>query len=102
MILLPGPRRLIRTEGMLALPAAGLIQLLSSAVDLLPAARALQGALQRVSNVDYGLVAGGPGDGVVVDPLLTNHLPHDQAYELEIEPAGIHLTAATAEGAFWG
>src|SRR4051794_1824139 len=130
MILLPHPRRLIRTDGQLHLPRAGLIQLLSTPTDLLPAprvlhhplneiahldyplaagpppalpppARALQPALNEIAHLDYPLVAGGPDAGVVIDLLLANHLPHDQGYELEIEPHGIHLTAATPEGAFW-
>jgi hexosaminidase len=33
--------------------------------------------------------------------MISTHLPHSQSYELEIEPHGIHVTAASPEAAFW-
>jgi hypothetical protein len=100
MILLPTPRRLDLTDGGLTLPHTAFIQLLSDATDLLPAARAVQSALATTSR-NYAVVAGGPDDDVVIDLLITSHLPHDQAYELEVEPHGVHVTAASPAAAFW-
>jgi hypothetical protein len=102
MLLLPTPRRLILTEGAFTLPRRGVIQLLSTPTDLLPAARALQQALRAETSIDYPVVAGGPDADVAVDLLLSNHVPHTQGYEIEIEPRGVHLTAASPEGAYWG
>jgi len=103
MKLLPVPRRLDLTEGVFAPPGTGaVIQLLSTATELLPAARVIQRGFEDLARVYYPIAASGPGEGVVVDLLLSDHVSHGQGYELEIEPHGIHLTAATAEGAFYG
>jgi hypothetical protein len=101
MILLPAPRRLEVTEGAFVLPRWGFIQLFSTPTELLPAAKVIRTAVEEAAGGQYGIVASGPEDDVVVDLLLSGHLPHQQGYEIEIEPNGIHLTAATAEGAFY-
>jgi hypothetical protein len=101
MILLPAPRRLEYTQGSFVLPRWGFVQLFSSATELLPAARVIRGAIEEVVGGQYGIVAGGPGDDVVVDLMLSSQMPHLQGYEIEIEPNGIHVTSATAEGAFY-
>src|SRR5690349_15688384 len=101
MILLPAPRRLEMTEGAFVLPRWGFVQLFSTPTDLLPAAKVIRTAVQEAAGAQYGIVAGGPEDDVVIDLLLSSHLPHQQGYEIEIEPNGIHVTAATAEGAFY-
>src|SRR5690349_2494800 len=99
MVLFPTPRRLEMMQGTFTLPPRGYIQILDSAEDLLPAARAIQRAMSEQSHRDYSLVVGGPDEDVVIDLLLSPHLPHQQAYEIEIEPRGIHVTASSAEGA---
>jgi hexosaminidase len=101
MILLPMPRRLEMTEGFLLLPRRGYIQLLDIAADLLPAARVMQRGLAQIAGIHYEIVASGLDEGVVIDLLISSQLPHQQGYEMEIEPAGIHITAASPEGAFY-
>lgn len=88
-------------EGQFALPRQGAIQLMSSATDLLPAARVIQKAIEAETSLRYPIVAGGSDQGVIIDLLLSSHIAHLQGYELEIEPNGIHVTAASAEGAFY-
>ena len=100
MILCPTPRRLTPTGGVCPLPRRGHIQLMSAPADLLPAARSLQKGLSDIAGLEYGLVAAGPDTGVAIDLLLAT-MNHPQAYDLEIEPRGIHLTASTPEGAFY-
>jgi N-acetyl-beta-hexosaminidase len=102
MILLPTPRRLRTTGGHLTLPPSGYIHLAITASDLLPAARAVQSALQTHTQRRYDLVAAGPDTQVVIDLVLSNHIPHAQGYELEITDTNIHITAQTPEGAFHG
>jgi hypothetical protein len=101
MILLPTPRRLEMMDGGFALPRQGCIQLMSTATEILPAARVIQAAIEAETSLRYPIVAGGGDQGVVIDLLLSSQIPHLQGYELEIEPNGIHVTAASAEGAFY-
>src|SRR5437773_2055998 len=100
MILLPAPRRHHLTHGALILPAKGHIQLLSSATELLPAARAIQSALQHLANRHYSIVASHPDDDVVIS-LFIPAASQGQSYELEITPANIQITAASPEGTFY-
>jgi hypothetical protein len=101
MILCPTPRRIAPTEGTFTLPPRGYIQLLSTPADLLPAARALQHALRDIASLHYDLVALGPDTEDVAIDFFLSTMPHPQAYDIEIEPHGIHLTAATPEGAVY-
>jgi hexosaminidase len=87
--------------GAFVLPPRGFIQMFSAASELWPAARVIRRAVEEVASIQYAIVAGGPGDEVVIDLLLSSQMPHLQGYEIEIEPNGIHITAASAEGAFY-
>jgi hypothetical protein len=101
MILLPAPRRLEFTAGAFALPRRAHIQLLSTPIDLLPAARVIQKAFEDHMSLHYPIVVAGPSADVAIDLLLSSQMPHSQGYEIEIEPHGIHMTAASPEGAFY-
>jgi hexosaminidase len=101
MILLPAPQQLHLTEGYLALPQSGHIHLISTATDLLPAARVIQGAVQTYAGHHYSLVAAGPETGVVIDLMLSNQISHSQGYDIEITPSAVRITAASPEAAFY-
>src|SRR5438874_1755179 len=101
MILHPAARRVEFTQASFTLPPRAHIQLLSTPVDLLPAARIIQGALDQHMSLHYPIVAAGPSQEVAIDLLLSSHVPHSQGYEIEIAPAGIHISAASPEGAFY-
>src|SRR5258706_6095746 len=101
MILLPPPRRLELTEGAFALPRRAHIQLLSAPAELPPPARVIQKALEDRTSLHYPIAAAGPSDQVAIDLLLSSQMPHSQGYEIEIEPHGIHMTAASPEGTFY-
>jgi hexosaminidase len=103
--LLPTPAHMQRSEGLLHLPAAGVILIEAQpAQSILGAARLLQETLRTFCGRDWPLVAGdaGLGDAFAIGLNLTpGNTFHPEGYALTMTPSRVDAVASTPAGIFY-
>lgn len=100
LVLLPRPRNLIQSEGVLRLPSDGFISLkVLRPAELLFTGRQIQSVLDKVTQSRWQIAGGAEG---VVTLTVGSVVEHREGYTLDIDQDGVRIIGGDLPGVFYG